>query len=82
MRAVTATLAICCLGSGLLGCGKSAENEAPPTPDAFAQRIKDNPHMTQAQKDAAMEKIQGTREATGKRAAAKADTGKTADKQP
>jgi len=72
-------------GLGLILCGcstSSSSNATPPTPDQFAQRIKDNPHMSQAQKDAALEKIQGNQEAGSKRTAAKSGAGKPADKTP
>lgn len=42
----------------LPGCNTAPENHAPPTMESRAKTVTDNPHMSQAQKDDALAKIQ------------------------
>ncbi len=54
-RALFGLLACACAVAA--GCGRSADSQPTPTPSSYITKIQNNPHMTQEQKDAAIQMI-------------------------
>lgn len=73
---VLLSLSVCALALLLTGCSQQAENHTPPTPQAFVQKIENNPHMSAEEKEAAKQQILQHQDAVQKRSQTKGAAGK------